>query len=60
MFLGPIMGVFRPLCWLFVEWGVVVGGWVEEHHHRGGGRGEIGIGCFQEGGKSGKGITLKM
>jgi hypothetical protein len=33
-----------------------VGGWVEEHPHRSGGV----IGCFQEGGKPGKGITFEM
>jgi hypothetical protein len=34
-----------------------VGGWVEEHLHRG--REDV-IGCFPEEGKPGKGITFKM
>ena len=38
---------------------VGVGGWVEEHPHRSRGR-EDGIGCFWEGGKLGKGITIEM
>ena len=38
---------------------VGVGGWMEEHPHRSRGREDV-IGCFQEGGKLGKGITLEM
>ena len=38
---------------------VGVGGWVEEHPHRSRGREDV-IGCFQEGGKPGKGITFEM
>ena len=38
---------------------VGVGGWVEEHPHRSRGREDV-IGCFQEGGKLGKGITFEM
>jgi hypothetical protein len=36
-----------------------VGGWVEEHPNRSRGW-EDGIGCFQEGGKLGKGKTFEM
>ena len=43
-----------------IEGGEVgVGGEVEEHPHRSRGK-EDGIGCFQEGGKPGKGITFLM
>jgi hypothetical protein len=38
---------------------VGVGGWVLEYPHRRRGREDV-IGCFQEGGKSGKGITFEM
>jgi hypothetical protein len=38
---------------------VKVGGWVEEHPHRNRGRENV-IGCFQEGGKSGKELTFEM
>jgi hypothetical protein len=38
------------------EW---VDRWVEEHPHKGRGREDV-IGCFQEGGKPGKGITFEM
>ena len=38
---------------------VGVSGWVKEYPHRSRGR-EDGIGCFQEGGKLGKGITFEM
>jgi hypothetical protein len=38
---------------------VGVGGCVEEHPHRSRGREDV-IGCFQEGGKTGKGITFEM
>ena len=33
--------------------------WVEEHPHRSRGREDV-IGCFQEGGKPGKGMTFEM
>ena len=36
-----------------------VGGWQEEHPHGSRGREDV-IGCFQEGGKLGKGITFGM
>ena len=39
------------------EVGVYV--WVKDHLHGSRGR-EDGIGCFQEGGKPGKGITFEM
>jgi hypothetical protein len=39
--------------------GMGVGGWVKEHPHRSRER-EDAFGCFQEGGKSGKGITFEM
>jgi hypothetical protein len=39
---------------------VGVGGWVEEHHHRSKGGREDVIGCIQEGGKQGKGITFEI
>jgi hypothetical protein len=35
------------------------GWWVEEHPHRSRGREDV-IGCFQEGGKPGKGITFEI
>jgi hypothetical protein len=38
---------------------VGVGGWLEEHPHRSRVREDV-IGCFQEGGKLGKGITFDM
>jgi hypothetical protein len=38
---------------------VGVGGWVEEHPHRIRGREDV-IGCFQEEGKPGNGITFEM
>jgi hypothetical protein len=38
---------------------VGVGGWVEEHPHSNRGREDV-IGCFQEEGKLGKGITFEM
>jgi hypothetical protein len=34
-------------------------GWVKEHPHRSRGREDV-IGCFQEGGKPGKGMTFEM
>jgi hypothetical protein len=36
-----------------------VGGWVEKHTHRSRERENV-IGCFQEGGKPGKGIIFEM
>ena len=38
---------------------VGVGVWVEEHPHRSRGREDV-IGCFQEEGKPGNGITFEM
>jgi hypothetical protein len=38
---------------------VGVGGWVEEHPHRSRGREDV-IGCFQERGILGKGMTFEM
>jgi hypothetical protein len=38
---------------------VEVGGWVEEHPHRSRGRKDR-IGCFWEGGNTGKGVTFEM
>ena len=38
---------------------MAVGMWVDEHPHRSRVREDV-IGCFQEGGKLGKGITFEM
>ena len=55
--LGPMKAQLMPQC-RGIE-GREVGRWVEEHPHRSRGREDV-IGCFQERGKLGKGITFEM
>jgi hypothetical protein len=48
-----------PQCRVIKSREMGMGGWVEEYSHKSMGREDV-IGCFWEGGKSGKGITFEM